>query len=878
VRSERPSVAANLESPPTVCALLARNAESIGERDFLVCAVNDERISYAEINRRVSYVAANLAAAGLAPGDKVATLLSNSTAAVEIALGAMAAGLVPVPLNPIGGSRYIESVLGHCDARLLVVTPETRKSIEEEVARASPAITVVDADAARAHGNESCTQIPVGADDDALLIYTSGTTGRPRGALFTQAQVLQCAANVARALELDATDRLLCVLPLYHLNAFEKLLTVCLTGGTIVLADQFRTDRFWHLLTAHRCTWVMLVPTIVRQLLRHADRVPPPSPPELAHLRFARSSSAPLPTADHLAFEERFGVVLAEGMGMTEAGTLFHNPPTRDRRIVGSLGLPCGVEIKLVDAGGAALGCDQIGEIVVRGPGLMKGYYKDPKATAAVLDSDGWLRSGDRASRNAAGYYFHAGRIKEIIIKGGVNIAPVEVDSVAAAHPDVVAAAACAIPDAYFGENVGLFVVKRTGSVLTEAEVQEFCEQHLGLFKSPARVAFVDKIPKDAFGKLQRYKLAGDLPPATVPIPAVVADRRASRTATEDVLCALWSEFLQTQCDDVHVDFSSLGGSSLLALQIAARIRAQLGVDLPLASFFEAPTIAQHAAIVDSGQRRRPTAANSLPILLSPTVPNCGVPPLFCAYGPNKYRRLAKQLGASQPVYGLYDALEPSLLREDLVDAEGTPATTVEDLARRYVAQMRAIQPRGPFHLAGFSFGGLVAFEMAQQLRREGEAVDLVAVIDTYAPGSLRFRAWRWFTHHLRQSLKHGPSYILQSMRNRLRRRGIEMPQPGEALDDTDLLARAWRFRQQARRSYVARPYPGKIVLVRATVQPGPAYDLDPFLGWQPLALGGLEVHDNPCDHHASISSANVRVVAEALRPHLAAGAAKQPA
>lgn len=866
--------------PATVQALLTQRAAQFDDALFAIDPRDDRRLSYAALQAGAMAVGRSCAARGLAPGDRIAMLLDNRLASAELLLGAMAGGFVPVPLNPNGGAAYLEQVLAHCDARLVVASADYLELLEP-VRRRDAAPPVLELSSVLRDepgtGVGSGSRGAVGRHDPALLIYTSGTTGQPRGACFSQAQILACADNVGRGLALDAADRFLCVVPLAHLNGFEKLLAVCWTGGSVVLPDRFRTGEFWELLTRHRCTWASLVPTMVRQLLQHAERHAPPSPAELAHVRFTRSSSAPLAPADHVAFEARFGLVLAEGMGMTEAGSIFQNPPSRGARRIGSLGIPCGFEVRLLDAAGAPVADGETGEIAVRGASLMTGYFKDPEATAAALSGDGWLRSGDRGYRDADGYYFHAGRTKELIIKGGLNIAPAEIDAVVGAHPDVLDAAAVGVPDAYFGQEIALFVVARPGAGLSADLLREFCERRLGPFKAPGSITFVEALPRDAAGKVQRYRLAAPAPPSPIAAPARRPPRApaaggpfvAPRTPIEQLLAALWREQLRQESIGIHDDFFLRGGTSLVGLRILSRLRRHFGVDLPLAALVEAPSIAEQAAILDGAVRQARAASLPLPVCLTPGDARDGALPLFCAYGWMRYRALAAQLGPAQPVYGVYDEIELDLWDPD--SALGSPALpwpSLAAMARRCVAQVRAVQPDGPYRLAGHSFGGLLALEMAHQLRAAGCAVSLLAIIDSYAPGGLRQRPWAWVAHHAWQSLHRGPAYVLRSVRERLRRGGIQQ-RAMRGGNPIDVHAREWGFRRQARAGFAWPRFDGRIVLFRATVAPDPTHHVAPDLGWRELAGGGLEVHTVGGGHQGVLREPHIAAVAAALRPLL---------
>jgi acyl-CoA synthetase (AMP-forming)/AMP-acid ligase II len=317
------------------------------------------------------------------------------------------------------------------------------------------------------------------------------------------------------------------VLPLYHINAeCVTLLPTLLSGGSVVIPSRFSVSHFWGWLEEYACTWSAVVPTIISRLLDSEDPSPGSREALFRRLRFLRSSSAPLAPSLHREFIEKFKLLLIQAMGSSEAGNVFSNPLPPGENKIGSPGLPWGFEARIVDQDGAELPSGESGEVLLRGPALMDGYYKEPEQTASVLDSDGWLHTGDLAYRDSDGYYFVVGRSKELIIKGGVNIAPRQIDDVLEAHPAILEAAAVGIPDHHLGEDVVAFVVLRADGAVDERELLTFCESRLGHFKTPTRIYFADDLPKGPSGKVQRLRLrealANSNPAATrEPVSAV---------------------------------------------------------------------------------------------------------------------------------------------------------------------------------------------------------------------------------------------------------------------------------------------------------------------------------------------------------------------
>jgi acyl-CoA synthetase (AMP-forming)/AMP-acid ligase II len=275
------------------------------------------------------------------------------------------------------------------------------------------------------------------------------------------------------------------------------------------MPPRFSASKFWDLVIRHGCTWLNVVPTMVSYLLE--GEAPPRE--ALARVRFCRSASAPLPPEHLRAFQDKFGVSVIETMGLTETvAPAFSNPYDVERRKIGSVGRASGCEAKIVDEKGEDVPDGNPGEIVIRGPQVTAGYYKNPAATAAAFFPGGWFRSGDVGVRDADGFFFVTGRIKELIIKGGENIAPREIDEVLLRHPAVLDAAAVGVPDKHYGQDIVACVIRRPGATCSVDELTAFCLEHLGRFKTPRAIHFVEELPRGPSGKVQRLKLLDLLP------------------------------------------------------------------------------------------------------------------------------------------------------------------------------------------------------------------------------------------------------------------------------------------------------------------------------------------------------------------------------
>lgn len=476
---------------------LDRRAE-IGGTAF-VFPGGDAPLGWAELRDIAAGIAGALTAKGIAHGESVAIMYPNRREAVECLFGVLYGGFRATMINLVAGQDAISYALEHSDARFAFVDDN-----QMDLFSGASGGKIERLDPSARKGETALHPVAVG--DHALLMYTSGTTGRPKGVVHTQASLLAGGWTTAVAHALTAQDRGFCVLPIYHINGLcVTVMGTLVSGGSLAMCGKFSASQFWSNIGTSEATWFSVVPTIISHLLAGAAD---PDEATLTRLRFGRSASSPLSPDVQTAFETRFGVPIVETMGLTEtAAQILSNPLPPGTRKIGSPGVAYGNEACILSNDLTPLPAGQEGEIAIRGPNVMLEYLKNPDATRDTFTSDGWLRTGDLGRQDADGYFFITGRLKELIIKGGENIAPREIDEALYSHPDIVEAAAFACPCDSYGECVEAAVKIRDGADVSEEELKKICATRLGLFKSPDQIHFMDDLPKGPSGKIQRRKL-----------------------------------------------------------------------------------------------------------------------------------------------------------------------------------------------------------------------------------------------------------------------------------------------------------------------------------------------------------------------------------
>ncbi|NVO56619.1 AMP-binding protein [Rhodobacteraceae bacterium B1Z28] len=467
-------------------------------------------LRWSELRGTARHVACLLTGLGVAKGESIAILYPNCREALEVLFGVLYGGFRATMINLVAGDSAVAYALDHSGARYGFVHLDQVDLFD----RTADPKTITPLQVAGA-GDVVGDLHELSSEDHALLMYTSGTTGRPKGVVHTHSSLLAGGWTTAVAHELTEADRGFCVLPIYHINGLcVTAMGTLVSGGSLAMCERFSTSRFWDNLGKVQATWFSVVPTIISHLL-HSDSNP--TDETCQRVRFGRSASSALAPDVQRAFEKRFSIPIVETMGLTEtAAQILSNPLPPGVRKIGSPGIAFGNEAAIFDSNLKPAPVETEGELVIRGPNVMVEYLNDPDATAGTFTPDGWLRTGDLARMDQDGYVYVTGRLKELIIKGGENIAPREIDEALYSHPDVVEAAAFARPCKSYGETVVAAVKIREGSDVTLATLLEICEGRLGKFKSPDEIHFLEDLPKGPSGKIQRNRIIALIGEASV--------------------------------------------------------------------------------------------------------------------------------------------------------------------------------------------------------------------------------------------------------------------------------------------------------------------------------------------------------------------------
>ena len=489
----------NSTTPPegTVRDWLDARANSDGTA--FVFPETGDTLSWGNLRDAACRIAEGMTGLGIERGESVAIVHPNGQEGVIATYATLYGGFRATMINLAAGPDAISYALEHSGARFAFVHPS---QVETFAKTAPEGVSIL-------HDEHLKTSAPLHAltpDDHALLMYTSGTTGKPKGVVHSHSSLLAGGWTTAVAHALTTRDRGFCVLPIYHINGLcVTVMGALVSGGSLAMVSRFSSSKFWSQISAGEATWFSVVPTIISHLLHGRSD---PDAATRARLRFGRSASSALAVETQSAFEDRFGMPIIETMGLTEtAAQILSNPLPPGTRKIGSPGVGYGNTVRIMTPELTEAARDTEGEIAVRGPNVMREYLHNPEATAGTFAGD-WLRTGDLGRMDADGYVFVTGRLKELIIKGGENIAPREIDEVLYGLNDVVEAAAFARPCAQYGERVEAAVAVISGSTLSESDLISRCTDRLGAFKSPEKIHFLKELPKGPSGKIQRLKLA----------------------------------------------------------------------------------------------------------------------------------------------------------------------------------------------------------------------------------------------------------------------------------------------------------------------------------------------------------------------------------
>jgi acyl-CoA synthetase (AMP-forming)/AMP-acid ligase II/acyl carrier protein len=588
----------------TVYQLLHGWAKETPEAVALL-APGREPITYRQLFEQIDATIKSLREIGLGRNDRIAIVLPNGVETAALLLG-VACAAICAPLNPSYRENEFESFLRDLGAKALVVQSGAHSpAVLVAQHRGIPVIELVS------HSNAgsvclttkaaepvcSSRQHPPEPDHVALMLHTSGTTSKPKKVPLTHGNLCASAYSIRESLALTTGDRCLGVMPLFHIHGLVGgLLCSLAAGASFVATPEWDPGCFFDCMQQFKPTWYTAVPTFHQAILMQAGQRRKTS--HTGALRLIRSASAPLPRSLRMQLEEAFDVPVIEAYGMTEAAhQIASNPLSPGERKAGSVGVPTGTEVAIMDAAGNLFTAGASGEVVIRGANVTKGYEPNEANVEAFIE--GWLRTGDLGYFDSEGYLFLTGRLKEIINRGGEKILPREIDDLLLEHPGVLHAVAFAIPHASLGEDVAAAVVVRDRKTVTEASLRNYLMSRLAAFKLPARLLIVDEIPAGPTGKVRRTAL-----------PEIFAARlqtgfMAPKDTLEELVANIYAEVLEVPRVGASDNFFALGGDSLRATQVISRVRSLFSVNLPISSVFLKSTVRQLAGEIAASMEAR---------------------------------------------------------------------------------------------------------------------------------------------------------------------------------------------------------------------------------------------------------------------------------
>jgi oxalate---CoA ligase len=795
-------------------------------------------LTYGMLLRHLEDIGTVLRRSGIGREDRVACVVSHGSEAAR-ALLAVASAATCVLVHPSFAADEFDVYLEEVRAKAIVIDGSEssvrgvarRRGIPIiEVGRPNGVVCVTTPLPDVAVGTSASA--PPGPDDTAVILRTSGTTGRPKRVPLTHALLCRRVARGPVDIPyVTAEDRCLCLAPLCYYAGFYTLLVVLAAGSSIGWPRRLDADAFLAALETVRPSWYIAAPpvhsAIIARAAEHPDLI-------ARHpLRLIRSAAGELAPPLRAELERVFRAPVISTYATTETSRVAVNPLPPAPHKTGSLGRFVPGSVAILDTQGHPLPVGTEGEIGVRSPTVFDGYDGDPEATRAAF-VNGWYRTGDLGRIDADGFLFLTDRIKDVINRGGTKVSPRAVEPALLVHPEVVAAAVFGMPHPTLGEDVAAAVVPQPGSTVTERDLLAFAAKRLSAFETPSRILLVERIPVNLMGKVQRTKLAEQL------APRLTVQYAAPTTDLECTIAKIWARELRVGAVGLHDNFFALGGDSLTALCVITEVSRACRTALPTSTLLQASTVAQMAELIRSGGRLQAGTA-----LVAIRTGNHR-PPLFCIHGAQGtvlgFRELADLLGPDQPVYGL---------QSRGLDGVAAPPARIEDMAAHYLREIEAVAPEGPQFLCGFSMGGLIALEMAQQLRAAGRPVALLAMLDTRLnrvaclPGLTPVQKAAFY-------LRRAGEYGLRSARTFAAQGGPRGPVVDP--DAPSVMRRVEAVNFQAARRYRPRLYPRPVVLYLARRAVGSSRYAT-LRGWRYLTREGLDIHVVPGDHDTVLSA-----------------------
>jgi amino acid adenylation domain-containing protein len=842
--------------------------------------------TYSELNQQANTVAQAILRQCTFGEERIALLFEHDAPMIAGILGVLKVGKTYIPLDPNYPSDRVVYILENSLASAVLTNNKNLARAQELTRGIIPLINIDDISL-----TGSCDEIKqeISPDTIAYILYTSGSTGQPKGVIQNHRNVLHFIKNYTNNLHINEQDKLTLLSSYSFDAAIMDIFGAILNGATLYpidIKEEGLTDLSkW--LQQEKITIYHSTPTLYRHFVSTIS-----GDEKFPKIRLIVLGGEEVVKTDVDLYKEHFSneCIFVNGLGPTESTVTlqyFINKQTEITRNTVPVGYPVEeTEILLLSEAGEKT--DIYGEIAIRSPYIALGYWDKPNLTQAVFlpDPEGGsrriYRTGDLGRLKADGGIEFLGR-KDFQVKiRGFRIELGEIEAALTQHPSVGETVVIATEDVPGDKHLVAYVVPKQAQGLITEELRQILKQKLPDYMVPSSFVFLDSLPLTPSGKVNRRAL---------PTPDLSRQKLektfiAPRNEIERELSQIWEEVLGIQHISVRDNFFDVGGHSLLAIQLFAQIQNKFAKKLPLATLFQSGTVEALAQML--GEKEELATGNVL--LAAPKEdeavapwsslveiqPNGSKPPLFCIHPLGGeilcYRNLALHLGSEQPVYGL----QPQGL-----DGKLPLLTRVEDMAAHYIKEIQTIQPNGPYFLVGYSFGGTVAFEMAQQLSKQGQEIAILAMLDTCRPGySTRLPFWKRVFVHLDNLLRIGPAYLKKKLVG-WREWGTyhlkykykhHLGAVLHHLPETDKHLNVIDANVEAANEYILQVYPGQMILLRTEDKnraEAVGVQYDPQFGWGDVISGGIDVHYVPGSHLLLLEEPNVRVLAEKLKHSL---------
>jgi amino acid adenylation domain-containing protein len=850
--------------------LFTDQAKRTPERGAVV--LTNSELTYGELNARANQLAHCLVRHGAGPEILVGICVERSQEMIIGLLAIMKAGGAYVPLDVGYPPDRLALILSDCQPRLLL----TQEHLRHKLPRHGAEVLCLDRDWATI-AQESKDEPPtiLSPDNTAYVIYTSGSTGKPKGVAVAHKGLVNFLASMQREPGIESGDVLVALTTLAFDIAGLELYLPLISGARVVIAgSETASDplKLQRLIAAHVPTIMQATPATWHMLIDsgwQGDRT----------LKILCGGEAlPRDLANQLV--DRAAVVWnMYGPTETTIWSTVRRVKKYEEQPVVPIGRPiANTQVYILDGDGSPVPIGVTGEIHIGGTGVATGYFNCPDLTAVRFIPDPFsnepgsrlYRTGDMGRYLPDGDIEYRGRTDQQVKIRGFRIEPGEIEALLRQHPAVKECLVVPREGKAGEKQLAAYVVARYQTAPTAGELRDYLKENLPEYMLPATYVMLDAVPMTPNGKIDHKALPS-------PEPSVLAARKRFSQSSDPLevqLTKIWEKLLGIRPIGPADNFFELGGHSLLVVRLFTEIHKVFGKHVPIATLFRAPTAETLAEAL-----RQEGCASSWSSLV-PIQAAGSNPPFFCVHSLNanlvSYRRLAAHLGKDQPVYGL----QPQGL-----DGKRAPHTSIQEMAKHYLEEIRTVQPEGPYYLGGVCLGGIVAFEMAQQLRMQGQEVALLAMIDSYYPkcpaffrhgrfrSTIASRADYHLGEMLRLTSKEKLAYVLANIGRRTGSRvkrftGRLNPDPAREDLFQSILQQVMAANSQAELSYVPHVYPGKITLFWCSEQPIRA-NQDWRLGWSEVAGGGLEVHGIPGRHLTMLTEPNISVLAGELRAAL---------